>query len=55
MTPEQALQILDSAIARITTDRQTHSKLSEALRVLSDIVKAHEDAKLTRLKAADKI
>lgn len=37
MTKEQALQLLDQAVAQIQTTRQTHEMLIKALQVLAEV------------------
>ena len=40
MTPEQALELLDKAAQSVATDRQGHVTLMEAVKVLSEAIKA---------------
>ena len=45
MTPKEALELLDRAVATITTDRNTHAKLQEAIMVLNNLIKNKENEK----------
>ena len=42
MTPEQALKLLDQAAQEANTSRQGHANLIEAVRVMSEAIKAEE-------------
>lgn len=39
MKKQEALQLLDSAVSSLQVNRQTHAKLQEAVRVLTDAIK----------------
>lgn len=42
MTPQEALQLLDNALAQISTTREGHSLLAKALQVLADATEKGE-------------
>jgi hypothetical protein len=45
MTPQEALQILDTATSSIQTNYQNHLKIKEALRLLAEKAFPKEEAK----------
>ncbi len=42
MTPQEAVQLIDSALAQINTTREGHALLAKALQVLADATKKGE-------------
>lgn len=47
MTPQEALQILDTATSSIQTNYQNHLKIKEALRLLAGFALPKEETKKT--------
>lgn len=43
MTPEQAIQVIDNAVAIASMGRAQHVHSQEAIQVLVELVKAHPD------------
>lgn len=39
LTPEEALNLVDQALSKITADRQTHAVLQESMQILSEAIK----------------
>lgn len=39
MTPEQAINIIDQAVAQIQANREVHVKLQEAIQILNNLIK----------------
>lgn len=48
MTPQDALQIVDQACATFTGNRQDHTTLLEAIKVLKEVVDSQEKPKKSK-------
>lgn len=46
MKPEEALQLIDNAVAQLQTNRETHIRLQQAIEVLKKIINPEISKKL---------